>query len=198
MKSILESIIYGALAALLSLFIEAIVTITLLGNSEIFFTDSMTSFILSSSGIFLLVSAFTEELSKFIIVFKKIEPSHVSGRTIVFNSLVAGIGFALIEFIFLKSKFISFSMNEYLEIAGLFIFHSTTFSIIGYYSIVPKKVHSFIFKIIFPLSLIHFAFNLLAFFPEKYSSFTRMSIIFLLTLFAFKMLISTKSKLANS
>lgn len=196
MKLIFESFIYGILAALLALVVETVFGISFLENLDI----TQASLLVPYLGLFIFFSAVTEETAKFIFVRKKITLLPKAPKEIILYSLIAGLGFSLIELILLSSKYSGLFEIEYTEVIKLILFHSSTFAIIGYLSIIPRKISISILKIILPVSLIHFTYNILVFYPQNYSIYTRNGIIILLSLFTIKIFFNTSitKRVANS
>lgn len=194
MRLIFESFIYGILAALLALVIETIFGLSFLESLDI----TQASLLVPYLGLFILFSATTEETAKFIFARKKITFLSKTPKELALYSLVAGLGFSSIELILLSSKYPQLFEIDFIEVLKLILFHSTTFTIIGHLSAIPRKISVSIFKIILPLSLIHFAYNILVLYSQNYSLYARTGIIILLSLFTIKIFFNAKKRVANS
>lgn len=154
---ILQSFFWGVFAAGFALIAEMLLQ-TFLGIilSPVY---SLTVFTHLSFSIFLFV--LIEEISKYIIIAKKIL-SYSGRKSALLNSLVAGVGFSLIELIFIYNFSAPelFTPQTLLQIA---ILHIATFGIIAYYS-TPNKIN---LKPVLFTFLIHSLYNLIIILGEK-------------------------------
>ena len=152
----LESFFWGIIAALGALFIELLVFIG-------FSAYQNSAALLSFSQVFSLpqlvvVAACTEELFKYLIIYKRIDLYSLEKSYIV-NALFVGLGFAATEFWLITS----FGTLPPTQILGeLAIIHLGTSGIIGYIIATknPKRISTFLYAI-FIATLFHSGYNLL-------------------------------------
>lgn len=151
----IESFLFGIMAAVVALTMEILSTFSFFGNGA---TPEEMSIVLASP-TFLLLSSIIEESAKFLFVVGIIKTFSKSERELVTSSLFAGVGFAATELI-LNSYLGSFNISEnYFEIALIAILHITTFGLIG--GIVPlfKTFFSGFLVSVSIASVLHFMFN---------------------------------------
>ncbi len=157
MIKIIQSFFWGIFAAGFALVAETLLQ-TLFGIilSPTYFSVVFTHI---SPSIFLFV--LIEEISKYIVISKKILP-YSKRKLLLFNSLVAGVGFSLVEltFIYNFSAPEFFTPQTLLQIA---ILHIATFGIIVYYS-TPNRIT--IKPVLFTF-FIHSLYNLFVLLGEK-------------------------------
>lgn len=155
----LSSFFLGILAAGLALTAEAAVSVF---STSIFLEASFVSARLPL--FFLLISAFVEELAKYLLIWKNSQ-NITQRQKIISQALLIGLGFAASEIFFyflgLGKKLDIFSLPYW----GLFFIHSSTALIAGYW--ISKQAENKGKFLKFPLianTLIHLLYNLIWFY----------------------------------
>jgi len=202
----IESFFLGILAALGALVSQSFILliigffirkseISAYGQSAIGFSDAKMLPLL----IVIPVAVLVEEIFKYIIIVKKVDLISY-GRSLLFNSLLVGLGFAGLEAFLIYSGFenrIISSMNvqNVIEIVSIHIF---TAGIIGYYIATrnPKKIATF-FEAVLTVFLIHLAYNLLALYRNTSLDPFIFALLAVLFIVNFSNFISINKKLAS-
>jgi len=183
MKNLLQSFFWGVISACMALILQIF--------SIIFFPDLNNSNFLQKHLVFvMLLFVFWEESVKYLIALFKIIPLSVNPKSIVFNSLFAGIGFATIETTILWQKELSenfFPSNA--DLTGIILIHILTFTLIGQGLILFNKKSPFLKLpfIITPPIILHLAYNLCAIYLSQihFVLSARLSVIAILIIFNF-------------
>ena len=165
MKQI-ELFFWGIVAAVGALFAEIIFSFisTIFENPQNFLSFQFAT----SSVLIVIVFVLIEEIFKYLIITKKVEPFSLE-YSFFFNALLVGFGFALMEIaltIFQNKEL----LNDPFSLLQLGIVHMTTAGIMGYIAAI-RKPHKFttFFSSIFWASLVHLSYNLLKLNLNKFS-----------------------------
>lgn len=173
MKS-LESLFWGAIAALGALVLELVLASILISPAA-----DMRPAILGATSLswIVLAAAAIEESFKYLIISRRIAVS-CTGRSCIINSLLCGLGFGALELTLFFSGNLSFGATSF-QIWSLPLLHMLTSAYIGY-RIIVKKSRSFvvILTIIAPATLIHAAFNIFIR-EQSYQAFAAAFLLFL-------------------
>ena len=143
---LLNSLFLGALTALGALVAESALTIIIPS-----LTESLTLIVLF---------VFTEEFFKFLVLQKIATLKHFSS-SIFFKSFLMGIGFSLMEITL--NIFNSYPLEKtfFWSCLGLFLIHTFTFTLMGYFLTSPKKKSFLMIGLFFSLAFLsHLIFNL--------------------------------------
>lgn len=180
MKKI-ELFFWGILTALGALLVEVLIAFGLAAYQHKGATLDFEFF--NGSLALLVVFVLIEELFKYLIIAKKIEALSL-GRSFIFNSLFIGAGFALTEIGLIVLQSGGFA-NEPSALGRIAIVHIATAGIMGYSLALgnPKRV-STAFKALLVPSILHLAYNLLAFKGNDFGYVDQL-VVFLLTLLVF-------------
>ncbi len=164
-----ESILWGIIAAAGALILEILISTLapiLLGPGKELVADFA-----SPLSFLLIISVLAEEISKYLVIAGRIEKFSY-GRSLVVNSLLAGLGFSLVELALIYGKF-SASFNSFFglkEISGLVLIHILTAGIIGYFIALRGGGKSAVFiKTIVLVFIIHFSYNALIIWQSRFS-----------------------------
>lgn len=152
----MESFFLGFIAAIAALFLE-IGLLALISGPDM---DKGLAY-LSMPILFILFSALIEEISKSIVIAKRVELFSL-GSSYVFNSILVGVGFFFAELILSTSNGLaSFSLANS---SKLLIVHIGTSAIIGYV-LSQAKPHSrtAFLRALLVAFILHAAFNLTSF-----------------------------------
>jgi|GEM_PF-770641 len=162
---ILKPLFFGLIAALGALFLELFLAT--------FFSTPQDLFGISSKQItfFLAVTVLIEELMKLAFIYRDWLDLKISSATlsesrkiIFFHSFFVGIGFSIIEllFIFFGLQSICDVSDFKLAISGILLIHTATSSIMGYLLARPAPLKFFTIPNALILAVtIHFFYNLL-------------------------------------
>lgn len=178
----LESFFLGILAALGALvtqvffLLSATIFINKGANSDIDVFSLLSTSTFSSFEIFpfLILPAvvLTEELFKYLVIVKRVEPFHV-GKSVVLNSFLVGFGFAVIEILIIYESLgdialANFPLQKLAEIALVHIFTS---GVIGFFVALknPASFSTFL-KAVSSAFLIHLIYNVMAIFQNTFSN----------------------------
>ena len=144
----LKAFFYGIIAASGATVFQQLILITL--NIETVSTTSLTPL--------LVFGALSEELFKFIVIYK-IYSETESRKSFLLNSLLIGFGFSLIELIFKIWDKLPTVQVFYADYLGIIIIHIITAGVIGYF--LTLKNSKFLLSIIgITLAfLLHLAYN---------------------------------------
>lgn len=180
MKKI-ELFFWGILAALGALLVEVLIAFGLAAYQHQGATLDFEFF--NGSLALLVIFVLIEELFKYFIIAKKIEALSL-GRSFIFNSLLMGAGFALTEIglIVLQSGGLT---SDYSALGRIAVVHIATAGIMGYSFALgnPKRVSTAFRALLIP-SVLHLAYNLLAFKGDNFA-YTDQLVVFLLALLVF-------------
>jgi len=205
MKQI-ESLFLGILAALGALVSQSFILliigffirkseISAYGQKTIGFSDTNMLPLL----VVIPIAVLVEEIFKYVIIVKRVDLISY-GRSLLFNSLLVGLGFAGLEAFLIYSGFgnrIISSMNvqNVIEIISIHIF---TAGIIGYYVATrnPKKIATF-FEAVFIAFLIHLTYNVLALYRGPFLNPFIFALLAVLFIINFSNFISINKKLAS-
>ncbi|HMN19683.1 MAG TPA: PrsW family glutamic-type intramembrane protease [Candidatus Moranbacteria bacterium] len=158
----LESLFWGAIAALGALFLELI-----LANISLFSTANMRQSILGAVSLpaVVLGAALIEESFKYLIISRRISLFSL-GRSHITNALLCGAGFATVELL-LSSLGNSLSQASAFQIFSLAALHMLTSAYLGY-RIATKPLRSpfSVLQILALATLFHTVFNMLISLPE--------------------------------
>lgn len=188
----LTSFFLGILAAL-----GALVTQVFFLLSATFFIDNgnnpdfdifslLSAGTFSSFGIFpfLILPAIvlTEELFKYLVIIKRIEPFHI-GNAVLINSFLVGAGFAAVELFIIYGSLsgITFADFPFQKLAEIALVHIFTSGIIGFFVALKNPTQfSTAFKAILSAFLVHLIYNILVIFPNDFSNL--LTLVFLAAL----------------
>jgi len=183
MQIIFKSFLWGVFSAGLALMMQ-ILTIIFFAPNDLSFGDP-----LKTSLLFLTVFVALEEISKYLIVSKKIFRSFFSAKKILLHSLFAGIGFSLFESFFLIQKKISNNSRllDY-DLFEIIFLHILTFILIGQGLLLfrNKTIFFKLTMILLPTFFLHLIYNIIVLYHYHLviNSFLapKMTIFFLLAL----------------
>jgi hypothetical protein len=153
----LESLFWGAIAAMGALVFEMFVYILLNLKPESTTTDVSAFLALPQ---ILILAVIIEESFKYLIIAKRIEYLSQE-KTYIINSLLVGTGFFTVELAMMYYQGINLNANL-TSLLEILIIHATTAGIIGYRIAVgnPKKLRTFLTTIL-TVTLIHGGYNFL-------------------------------------
>jgi len=140
---------YGIISAFGATFFQQIILI--LFNVETIDTSRLTPL--------LIFGAFSEEIFKFIFIYK-LAKEEESRKKIILNSCLIGISFSLVELLF-KLWGMQNIKIDYFSYFGIFIIHILTAGIMGYFLTLKKGSAAFLVLGITVAVLIHLAYNAL-------------------------------------
>lgn len=155
MKQI-QSFFLGIFASLGALILEIII----LSIFPISISTADLSSKITSIGWFFFLAIFIEEISKFLFILKFIANKE-NGRISVFNSLLFGLGFSMLEMILVYWNYTTGTLFDLIGISGILLVHLSTAALIGY-SITrnSSKAYALLFGFI-PALFLHTAYNIL-------------------------------------
>lgn len=144
----LQSFFYGIIAALGTVILQQIVLI--LFRVEIIDTSQLTPL--------LIFGALTEEIFKFIFIYKLAQTAQ-SNKNLIYSSLLVGLGFSLTELIFkLWENFQNIKIN-FFDYFGLVLIHLLTAGVIGLFLSLKKPLWIRIMSGILVAAILHLAYN---------------------------------------
>lgn len=192
LQNTIQSIFWGIITAGMSLIFQLVIISLAISPQYSAENDK----ILLGSMLFLAIYSLSEESFKYFIVTKKIIPLSY-GKSFLFNSWMAGIGFSLVESFIIYQKNVSekidFSLIDAFFTAPL---HILTFGTLGYFLAISEK-QGLNIKILFFNFIIHLIYNYSIIYLESYSHIiTGLLITILLTVNIYGFLIVNK-KLAS-
>jgi hypothetical protein len=176
-RILVQSFSWGILLAITTMVIELL--LALVAGSFGYDAFDISA---QSAFYFIAVFVFVEEIAKYLLIAKGIEPISYA-RDAMINAYSAGFGFALVEVILLWYRFNNITeWEEIIKVVGL---HLLTFGYIGYRIIIkkPKQIDFFVITLTF---LLHFLFN----FSVLYFTDTNIKDIAQLSIIAFLAMIN--------
>jgi hypothetical protein len=189
MQKIIQSFFWGIFAAGFALILE-IALKTLL--EIFFFKNTLNLSLFDHFSIYIIIFASIEELSKYIIISKKINTLS-DGKLSIIYAFFSGAGFSLLEFFFIY-KFYSLENHILITLLQITILHISTFGIITYYLHQNRK------NVILPILasiIIHTSYNFIVFNSEKMPSQIMLSFFLLIILINIRNLFTIQNKLAS-
>lgn len=196
MKQI-ESIFWGIIAAIGALFLGILIStlVPILSGPG----KELSMDFSSPLNYVLIISVLTEEVFKYLVIAHRIEKFSY-GRSLIINSLLAGLGFSLVELALIYGKFspnlnLSFKLTE---IIGLVLIHILTAGIIGYFVAIREagKCATFI-KAAAVAFIIHFFYNTLIIWQNEFTDLLIFSFLGIITAFIALSAININKKLAG-
>lgn len=181
MKTI-ESFFLGILAALGALVTQAFFLLsaaTFIGqgsNPDFDIFSLLNTSTLSSFEIFpfLILPAIvlTEELFKYLVIIKRVEPFHV-GKSVVLNSFMVGFGFAVVELFIIYENMNGLALADFpfQKLAEITLVHIFTSGIIGFFVALknPTSFSTFL-KAVSSAFFVHLIYNTMAVFQNDFSN----------------------------
>lgn len=167
MKQI-ESFFLGMLAAMFALVLEVGLLIFVGTYSP---SKELNFDYFSSLNYLIILAAFIEEGAKYIVIAKRV--GFISyGKSVITNSMIAGLGFAAVEGALIYSQKIPMNTGYSQGLIQIALLHILTAGIIGYFIATrnPKKI-STLAKAVGFASAGHLAFNALAIYQNSYTNF---------------------------
>lgn len=170
MKNITQSLFWGVLAAGTALFSEIII--------YSFFKIDYLEMRVNAPIMMILLFAFIEEVFKYIATLKSAN-SLLTGKSIIVNAWIAGIGFSLLELFFFYQKVLDenliFNIADLVKVSAL---HVSIFGVFGFIVATKQSVETKVSTVVI-LVISHALFNFLT---QYTNSFARLTDILLLTL----------------
>jgi len=190
MQNYFQSFFWGIISAGFAL-VGQVLLIIFTGDNFTF--DNLTTASLLSLAFFILI----EELSKYLILIKKIIPASISLRNILLNSWFAGMGFSVVElFIIYQKKLLdNVALGEF-DLAKIGLLHIFIFGFLGY-SLATAKSLSSIFKVIIFVFAVHFVYNFSILYLNRLGYFVEIILITLLFIINISIYFIVNKKLAS-
>lgn len=121
--------------------------------------------------VVLPAAALLEELFKYLVIVKRVEPFHI-GKSVVLHSFLVGLGFATTEIFIISGNTIDILHTglPYQKLAEVALIHIFTAGIIGFFVALknPSKF-STAFKAVLAAFFVHLIYNLIIVFPNDFS-----------------------------
>lgn len=154
----LESFFWGIISAISALFVEYI-----LFFGYVYYKNPLGELNIGaylSIPLFIILMAFIEESFKYLIILKRIDYLSLE-KTYIINSLFVGLGFFLIELLFIYFNYQQAPAFNFISLGQIMLLHMTTAGIMGYRIAIknPGK-NSTLLTTLFITTTIHASYNL--------------------------------------